>query len=140
MTTLPVAAGERHGGVAATMELIEKEIVDVVQPDMGRSGGLTQMKRIAAMAEVRAHLIYASQLCVSILLSIASSQLQAHYITFAPHDGSLGPVAEMASLQLCATLPNFLIDLHSETYLEHETSLSICLPAHACLIIARFSA
>jgi galactonate dehydratase len=48
-----------------------------------------QMKKIAAMAE-------------------------AHYITFAPHDGSLGPVAEMAAVHLCATLPNFLILEHLE--------------------------
>ena len=37
---------------------------------------------------------------------------EAHYIQFAPHDGSLGPVGEIASLHLCATLPNFLIWEH----------------------------
>ena len=56
----------------------------MIQPDTGRAGGLSQMKKIAAMAEV-------------------------HYITMAPHDGSLGPVAEMAAVHLMATLPNFLI-------------------------------
>jgi len=70
-------------------ELIEREIIDVVQPDTGRAGGLLQMKKIAALAE-------------------------AHYITFAPHDGSLGPVAEIAAAHLCATLPNFLILEHLE--------------------------
>ncbi|MEX1020937.1 MAG: enolase C-terminal domain-like protein, partial [Litorilinea sp.] len=55
----------------------------------GRAGGLLQMKKMAALAE-------------------------AHYITFAPHDGSLGPVAEMAAVHLCATLPNFLILEHLE--------------------------
>ena len=69
--------------------MIEREIVDVIQPDTGRAGGLLQMKKMAAMAE-------------------------AHYITFAPHDGSLGPVAEMAAVHLCATLPNFLILEHLE--------------------------
>jgi galactonate dehydratase len=39
---------------------------------------------------------------------------EAHYITMAPHDGSLGPVAEMAAVHLLATIPNFLI-------LEHLT-------------------
>ena len=56
----------------------------MIQPDTGRAGGLSQKKKIAAMAEV-------------------------HYITMAPHDGSLGPVAEMAAVHLMATLPNFLI-------------------------------
>ena len=46
-----------------------------------------QMKKIAALAE-------------------------AHYVTMAPHDGSLGPVAEMAAVHLAATLPNFLILEH----------------------------
>ncbi|MEZ4870234.1 MAG: mandelate racemase/muconate lactonizing enzyme family protein [Caldilineaceae bacterium] len=86
---LPIAAGERHASIWGVRELIEREIVDVVQPDTGRAGGLLQMKKMAAMAE-------------------------AHYITFAPHDGSLGPVAEMAAVHLCATLPNFLILEHLE--------------------------
>ncbi len=84
---LPIAAGERHAGIWGMRELLEREIVDVIQPDTGRAGGLLQMKKIAALAE-------------------------AHYATFAPHDGSLGPVAEIAALHLCATLPNFLILEH----------------------------
>ena len=84
---LPIAAGERHAGIWGVRELLEREIIDVVQPDTGRAGGLLQMKKIAALAE-------------------------AHYATFAPHDGSLGPVAEMAAVHLCATLPNFLILEH----------------------------
>jgi L-alanine-DL-glutamate epimerase-like enolase superfamily enzyme len=86
---LPIAAGERHTSIFGVRELIEREIVDVIQPDTGRAGGLLQMKKMAALAE-------------------------AHYITFAPHDGSLGPVAEMAAVHLCATLPNFLILEHLE--------------------------
>jgi L-alanine-DL-glutamate epimerase-like enolase superfamily enzyme len=71
---IPIAAGERHAHIYA---------------DTGRAGGLTQMKKIAAMAE-------------------------AHYVMMAPHDGSLGPVAEMAAVHLLATLPNFLILEHLE--------------------------
>ena len=84
---IPIAAGERHSTIWGVKELIEREIIDVVQPDTGRAGGLGQMKKIAAMAE-------------------------AHYCTMAPHDGSLGPVAEMAAVHLMATLPNFLILEH----------------------------
>lgn len=86
---IPIAAGERHATLYGVRELIEREIIDVVQPDTGRAGGLLQMKKIAALAE-------------------------AHYITMAPHDGSLGPVAEMAAVHLLATLPNFLILEHLE--------------------------
>lgn len=65
-------------------ELIERELVDVVQPDTGRAGGITQMKKIAAMAEAR-------------------------HIGLAPHSGSLGPVAEYAALHVMAAVPNALI-------------------------------
>ena len=84
---LPIAAGERHATIWGVRELIEREIIDVVQPDTGRAGGLMQMKKMASLAE-------------------------AHYCTVAPHDGSLGPVAEMAAVHIMATIPNFLILEH----------------------------
>ena len=86
---IPIAAGERHANISGVRELIEREVIDVVQPDTGRAGGLMQMKKMAALAE-------------------------SHYITMAPHDGSLGPVAEMAAVHLMASLPNFLILEHLE--------------------------
>ncbi len=86
---LPIAAGERHAWTWGVQQLIEDHIIDVVQPDTGRAGGLNAMRKIAALAET-------------------------HFVMFAPHDGSLGPVAEMAAVHLCATLPNFLILEHLE--------------------------
>jgi galactonate dehydratase len=84
---VPVAAGERSSTVYGFRQLIEREIVDVVQPDMGRAGGFLHMKKIAGMAE-------------------------AHHIMVAPHDGSNGPVAEAAAVHLLATIPNCLILEH----------------------------
>ncbi|OSQ55731.1 isomerase [Marivita cryptomonadis] len=81
---IPIAAGERLSTIWGERELIEQELVDVIQPDTGRTGGITQMRKIAAMAE-------------------------AHFITVAPHSGSLGPVAEYAALHLMAAIPNALI-------------------------------
>ncbi|MFC0008325.1 mandelate racemase/muconate lactonizing enzyme family protein [Devosia nitrariae] len=83
-STVPLAAGERVSGIFGERELIEKELVDIIQPDAGRAGGITQMKKIAAMAE-------------------------AHHIAVAPHSGSLGPVAEYAALHLMASIPNALM-------------------------------
>jgi galactonate dehydratase len=80
---VPLAAGERMSTIYGSRELIERELVDVIQPDTGRAGGITQMKKIAAMAE-------------------------AHHIMVAPHSGSLGPVAEYAALHLLAAIPNGL--------------------------------
>lgn len=84
---VPIACGERSSTLFGFRELIERDIVDVIQPDTGRAGGLMQMKKIAAQAE-------------------------AHHIMVAPHDGSLGPVAEVAAVHITATLPNFLILEH----------------------------
>lgn len=80
---VPLAAGERMVTLFGSRELIERDLVDVIQPDTGRAGGITQMKKIAAMAE-------------------------AHHIMVAPHSGSLGPVAEYAALHLLAAIPNAL--------------------------------
>src|SRR5690606_18730620 len=81
---IPLAAGERMATIFGERQLIEEELVDVIQPDTGRAGGITQMKKIAAMAE-------------------------AHHIMVAPHSGSLGPVAEYAALHLMASIPNAFI-------------------------------
>ena len=100
---VPIAAGERLGTIHGLRALIEREIVDVVQPDTGRAGGLLQMKKIAAMAE-------------------------AHGIGFAPHSGSLGPVAAFACLHLLATLPNCLIMEHLEDDVPQRYEVVTPLP------------
>jgi L-alanine-DL-glutamate epimerase-like enolase superfamily enzyme len=81
---IPIAAGERLATIWGWRALIEREIVDVIQPDTGRAGGISQMKKLAGMAE-------------------------AHHIMMAPHSGSLGPVAEFAALHLLAAIPNTLM-------------------------------
>jgi galactonate dehydratase len=81
---IPLAAGERFATIWGMRPLIERELVDVIQPDTGRAGGISQLMKIAAMAE-------------------------AHHITVAPHSGSLGPIAEVAALHVLAAIPNTLI-------------------------------
>ncbi|MDF0603742.1 mandelate racemase/muconate lactonizing enzyme family protein [Psychromarinibacter sp. C21-152] len=81
---VPLAAGERVGTVHGCRDYIERDLVDVIQPDTGRGGGIGQMRKIAAMAE-------------------------PHGIMLAPHSGSLGPVAEFAALHIMATVPNALL-------------------------------
>ena len=46
--TVPIAAGEAHYGRFAMRELLE--VVDVVQPDLGRCGGLSEARFIAKLA------------------------------------------------------------------------------------------
>jgi galactonate dehydratase len=81
---IPLAAGERASTIWGLRRMIEEELVDVIQPDTGRAGGISQMKKLAGMAE-------------------------SHGIMVAPHSGSLGPVAEYAALHLLAAIPNALM-------------------------------
>jgi galactonate dehydratase len=81
---LPIAAGERVATIFGMRPLIEGGALDIVQPDTGRFGGLSQMRKLAAMAEAR-------------------------NIMVAPHSGTLGPVAEFAALHLLAAIPNALM-------------------------------
>ncbi|WMS45003.1 mandelate racemase/muconate lactonizing enzyme family protein [Acuticoccus sp. MNP-M23] len=81
---IPLAAGERVSTIWGIRPYIDRQLVDVIQPDTGRAGGITQMRKMAAMAE-------------------------AQFITMAPHSGSLGPVAEFAALHVMATIPNALM-------------------------------
>ncbi len=80
---IPVATGERLCTKFAFQELFALDAVDIVQPDLCHAGGLTEVKKIAAMAE-------------------------ASYVQVAPHNAS-GPIGTAAAIQLDASIPNFLI-------------------------------
>lgn len=78
---VPIASGERYYEVAKFMELIEKEAVDYLQPDVSHVGGLSQAKLIAGIAHTR-------------------------YLPIAPHN-PLGPIANAMTLHVAAAIPNF---------------------------------
>jgi L-alanine-DL-glutamate epimerase-like enolase superfamily enzyme len=82
-TSIPVATGERLTTKWEFARLIEHRAASILQPDLGRSGGILETKKIAAMAE-------------------------AHHIQVAPHC-YCGPIVAAANIQLATTLPNFLI-------------------------------
>ena len=81
---LPLAAGERLATLADMRPFVDERLLDVLQPDTGRFGGLTQMRKLAGLAE-------------------------AHGLMIAPHSGSLGPVAEFAAVHLLSAIPNALM-------------------------------
>lgn len=49
-STVPLAAGENHFTRFEFSRLIEENSVDIIQPDLSKSGGITECLRIAAMA------------------------------------------------------------------------------------------
>jgi galactonate dehydratase len=82
-TSIPVAAGERWATIHGVRPFVERNVVDVLQCDLVNCGGITGMKKIAALAE-------------------------AHYIGLAPHNPN-GFVATLMNLQFAASIPNYLI-------------------------------
>ncbi len=82
-TSIPVATGERLVTKHEFARVIEARAAAILQPNLGRSGGLLETKKIAGMAE-------------------------AFGIQIAPHC-YCGPLVAAANIQLAATLPNFLV-------------------------------
>ena len=85
-TSIPIASGERLCTKWGFRELLEKQAVAIIQPDICHAGGILEARKIAAMSEV-------------------------YYGSVAPHN-PLGPIALSACLQLDASIPNFLIQEH----------------------------
>jgi len=81
-TETPIATGENHYQRHHFRELLEREAVDILAPDFQKVGGLLEGRRICDMADM-------------------------HYVAVAPHNIS-GPIGTMASVHLCAAVPNFL--------------------------------
>jgi galactonate dehydratase len=86
-TTIPIATGERLYSRWDFKHLLHDGYVDIVQPDPSHAGGISEVKRIASMAE-------------------------AYDVALAPHC-PLGPIALAACLQIDACTPNAFIQEES---------------------------
>jgi galactonate dehydratase len=80
---IPVATGEMLYTKYEFRDLLVRGAADIIQPDVCLTGGLSEMKKIAAMAE-------------------------AHYVTVAPHN-PMGPVATAVNVHFAIATHNFLI-------------------------------
>jgi galactonate dehydratase len=80
---IPLACGERDRTIWGILPYLAENAIDIVQPDCGYTGGITQMKKIATLAE-------------------------AYYVPLAPHctQSYLGMTA---SFHVAASIPLFLI-------------------------------
>lgn len=78
---IPIATGERMHTIFEFEELLTRNAVHYVRPDVCMAGGLSHCKKIAALAE-------------------------AHYALVAPHN-PLSPVSTAVCVQLDACIPNF---------------------------------
>lgn len=91
---IPIATGERLYTKFPFAQIVEAHAADVLQPDIANAGGVTELKKIAAIAE-------------------------AKHITLAPHN-VCSPVGAQAELHLCTSIINFEIqEYHAEFYTGH---------------------
>ncbi len=81
-TTNPVANGERVHNIWEFRDMLEAGGPQYVRPDIGLGGGITHVKKIAALAES-----YHSALCTH---------------------NALGPITTSAAIQVDASIPNFV--------------------------------
>jgi len=99
-THIPLATGERIFLKWGFREILEKKAAMILQPDVCYAGGITELRLIAGMAE-------------------------AYYAPLAPHNPN-GPCSLAASLQVAASIPNFLIQERGDA--EHTNLLAKPLP------------
>jgi galactonate dehydratase len=91
---LPIAVGERLYTRYGFRRVMECHAADILQPDLGNTGGIMETKKIAAMAEV-------------------------YNMRIQPHTCA-SPVATAAALQVDACIPNFVIqELYPYRIPEH---------------------
>ncbi|MFC4671525.1 mandelate racemase/muconate lactonizing enzyme family protein [Seohaeicola nanhaiensis] len=86
---IPIATGERLTTKAEFAQVLRAGAASILQPALGRAGGIWEMKKVAALAEV-------------------------HNAQMAPHLYA-GPVEWAANLHLAASIPNLLIAETIET-------------------------
>jgi galactonate dehydratase len=78
---IPIAVGERIYTRHGFRRVLEPQSADILQPDVGNTGGILETKKIAAMAEVY-NMRVAPHNCASALSTAASLQLSACIANF----------------------------------------------------------
>jgi galactonate dehydratase len=82
-THTPICCGENIYMRWGFREILEKRAADIIMPDFQKCGGLLEARKIADMAH-------------------------AYYVPVAPH-AVTSPIGMMATAQVCAAIPNFLV-------------------------------
>ena len=79
-TDIPICVGERLHTRWEFVPILENELADFIMPDVTWTGGISEIKKIATMAE-------------------------AYYVPISPHDAS-GPINVLAGAHVMASVPN----------------------------------
>jgi galactonate dehydratase len=99
---VPIAVGERLFTKFAFREVLEKQWAAIIQPDVANAGGITEMIKIAALAET-------------------------YGVGFAPHNPN-GPIQSIASMHLAAGLQPFALLEHRHEHPDFIGRLGSFVP------------
>lgn len=91
-TSIPLARGETDFSVFAFQQLASRRLVDVLQPDMARCGGITAGRQIGELA-------------------------YAHNMRFAPHTGFSGGLSALAALHVASASPS--LETYEYMYIDN---------------------
>lgn len=80
---IPIAGGESLIGRAGFWDIVCRRLLDVIMPDVKHTGGILELRKIAAITEPCG-------------------------LKVSPHNPS-GPISTIASVHVCAAIPNFLV-------------------------------
>jgi galactonate dehydratase len=81
-TSTPIACGENLYMRWGYRELLQKSAVDIIQPDIQKTGGISEGRKISNLAQI-------------------------YYVPVAPHC-VVSPIGMMSTAHMCASIPNFL--------------------------------
>lgn len=95
-SSVPIATGERRMSKYPFRDLLAETDVDVLQPDFANCGGITEGKKIAAMAD-------------------------AEHVSIAPHNPQ-GPISTAVYAHVCTTIPNFMVQ---ETFVDYDADWTV---------------
>ncbi|MHB1132429.1 MAG: mandelate racemase/muconate lactonizing enzyme family protein [Chloroflexota bacterium] len=114
-TTIPVAAGENEYSKFGFKELVARACVDIVQPDVGRVGGISEWLKVAHLAEafnlpvsphavqlVHLHLACATPNLKAVeIIGAEEDYCRELFVDMPPHkDGSWSPFSDRPGLGL----------------------------------------
>jgi galactonate dehydratase len=98
-TNAPICVGERLYTRYDFLPIFEERLADYVMPDVGWTGGISELKKIAALAET-------------------------FYIPISPH-ATLGPINFLAAAHVMMTVPNFYRLEHSVNMIPAYNTLLV---------------
>ena len=102
-TETPICTGEIFYGAKMFRELVTKQACDLLEPDIPRSGGPIEIRRIAELADM-------------------------YFMSIAPHNMA-STITAIAACHICATIPNFLaLEYHSHNIPLWEAMLDLKKP------------